>query len=156
MDKSDISAQRLMEIMYRIARRRQALFHGLLSRYGVTLHQFHLLLYMKDGGKTRVTDLSDMMMVSKPTASRMINTLCDKGLVRKKTDERDRRLVFLMLTAKGDRVLSEIQARQREMLSRLLGKMTVSEMRAFLETVEKIEVELAALPGKETTGGGKE
>jgi len=146
MDKSDISAQRLMEIMYRIARRRQALFHGLL----------HLLLYMKDGGKTRVTDLSDMMMVSKPTASRMINTLCDKGLVRKKTDERDRRLVFLMLTAKGDRVLSEIQARQREMLSRLLGKMTVSEMRAFLETVEKIEVELAALPGKETTGGGKE
>ncbi len=150
MDKSEADAQRMMQSFYRISRYHHALFHDLLSRYDVTLQQFHLLLNTKMHGKTRVTDLSEMMMVSKPTASRMINTLCDKGMVRKIADERDRRLVFLVLTSKGRRVVEEKQARQVELLARALGKMPAEETRAFLKTLEKVEGELAAVFREET------
>jgi DNA-binding MarR family transcriptional regulator len=155
MDKGESNAQQLMQAFYRIARSRHALFQDLLHRYDVTLHQFHLLLYMKMSGNIKVTDLSEKMLVSKPTASRMINTLSDKGMVKKRADDRDRRLVFIVLTSKGERVVEEVQARQRELLSRVLGKMPASEMKVFLETLERIEGELAAIAREEAGGGGK-
>ena len=155
MDKTEASAQRLMQAFYRIARSRHAIFQDLLSHYGVTLHQFHLLLYMKASGRTKVTDLSEMMMVSKPTASRMINTLCDKGMLKKKADDQDRRLVFLVLTPRGKRVVEEMQARQREFISRILSRMPAAEMKAFLETIEKIEGEFAEMSRQELREGGE-
>jgi DNA-binding MarR family transcriptional regulator len=155
MEKSEIDAQRLMHVLYRIARSRHTLFQEMLSRYGVTLHQFHLLLHMKASGKISVTELSDMMMVSKPTASRMAHTLCDKGLVSRKADDLDRRLVHLALTPKGEKVVGEIQARQRERLARILGKVPASEMKAFMNTVEKIEGGLAAIAQEDARGGKK-
>jgi DNA-binding MarR family transcriptional regulator len=156
MDKGEANAQRLMQAFYRVARSRHTLFQDLLASYDVTLHQFHLLLYMKASGKTRVTDLSDMMLVSKPTASRMINTLCDKGMLKKRADNRDHRLVLLVLTPKGERIVEEMQARQRELLSRVLGKMPAAEMNAFMETMEKIESELAVLSRQEAGREGRE
>ncbi len=155
MEKSEIDAQRLMQVLYRMARSRQALFKEMLLTYGVTLHQFHLLLHMKASGKIRVTELSDLMMVSKPTASRMVHTLCDKGLVSRKADDQDRRLVYLALTPSGEKVVGEIQTRQRERLARILAKVPASEMKAFLNTVEKIESELGAISQEDAKGGKK-
>lgn len=102
MEKGDADAQRLMLAFYRVGRSRHAILRDLLSRHEVTPQQFHLLMYIKASGTARVTDLSAMMMVSKPTASRMINTLCDKGMIRKRADEKDRRLVYLDLTPGAD------------------------------------------------------
>jgi len=138
MDQSELEAQRLLQEFYRITRSRHALFRNLLSRYGVTLQQWHLLMHMKAREKMRVTDLSEMMLVSKPTASRMLNTLCDKGLARKKMDSKDRRLVYVELTPKGRRVVGDAHVKQREMVSRVLAKMDEDETRAFLHTMEKI------------------
>ena len=134
MDQSELDAQRLLQEFYRIARSRHVLFRNLLSRYGVTLQQWHLLMHMKTREKMRVTDLSEMMLVSKPTASRMLNTLCDKGLARKKTDNKDRRLVYVELTPKGKRVVGDAHVKQREMISKVLAKMDEDETQAFLRS----------------------
>jgi len=152
MDQSEADAQRLLQNFYRIARSRHVLFRELLARYGVTLHQFHLLMYMKGAGKLRVTDLSQMMLVSKPTASRMLNTLCEKGFARKKLDSDDRRLVYMELTSKGEQVLAEVHARQRDMVSRVFGKMRRDERQAFVRTMEMIADELTSQIREEGKG----
>jgi DNA-binding MarR family transcriptional regulator len=154
MENGEVSTQRLMEAFYRMAKGRHALFQDLLHDFEVTPHQFHLLTYMQASGKVRVTDLSGMMLVSKPTASRMLNTLCEKGLAKKGADRCDRRLVYLQLTHKGQRVVEEVQARQKEILSRILEKMPEDKMRTFLETLERIIVELAAVSREDTEKGG--
>ncbi|MBN2027137.1 MAG: MarR family transcriptional regulator [Actinobacteria bacterium] len=138
MDQSELNAQLLLQEFYRIARSRHLLFRNLLSRYGVTLQQWHLLLHMKTREKVRVTDLSEMMLVSKPTASRMLNTLCEKGLARKKTDSKDRRLVYVEITSKGKKVVEDAHAKQREMVSKVLAQMDEDETQVFLRTMEKI------------------
>lgn len=153
MAKREENAQRLMQALYRIARSRHTLSENLLSRYGVTLHQFHLMMYMKASGAIRVTDLSDRMMVAKPTASRMINTLEEKGMVEKKADDSDRRLVVLVLTPKGERAVEEMKARQKEFLAKVFDKIPAGEMAAFVDTMERIEGELTALSRGEAAGG---
>ena len=155
MEKSEVNAQRLMEAFYRMAKGRHALFQDLFSDHGVTPHQFHLLTYIKASGKVRVTDLSGMMLVSKPTASRMLNTLCEKGLAKKGADQCDRRLVYVQLTSKGQRLVDEVQTRQKEILSKVLVRMPEDDMRTFLETMERIIAELAAMSREDAERGGK-
>ena len=145
MKKSEENAQRLMQDFYRITRSRHVLFHELLSRNDITMHQFHLLLYMKSSGKTKVTDLGQKMLVSMPTASRMLNTICDKGLAKKTRDDRDRRLTYVELTRKGERVVEQVHARQREVLAQVMEEIPDGEVEAFLATMEKIAEQLTAL-----------
>ncbi len=154
MEELSADTERFMTALYRIGRYRHALFGELLSRHGVTLQQFHLLMHMKAGRRARVTDLSEMMMVSKPTASRMINTLCERGMLRKRADGGDRRLVFLELTPRGRRVAEEKEAWQMEMVARMQGKMDAAEMEALLGALEKVEQVLAAIWAEKSPGGG--
>lgn len=152
MKKSEENAQRLMQDFYHMARSRHVLFHDLLSHNGITMHQFHLLMYMKSSGRMKVTDLGQMMLVSMPTASRMLNTLCDKGLARKTRDDKDRRLTYVELTSKGERVVAQVHDRQREVLTEVIDRMPAGEMEAFLATMEKIADELMSLM-RDTRGG---
>ncbi len=154
MDRDEMNAQRLMRDLYRMIRSRHTLFREVLARNGVTLQQFHLLMHMKTSGRVRVTDLSEMMLVSKPTASRMLNTLCGKGLARKQADTRDRRSVHVRLTPRGERVVDEVHERQIEMLSRIMGKMDESEMEAFLASIGKIADGLCERAREGEAGGG--
>lgn len=138
MEKNEAFIQRLMQNLYRVARCRQAMFQDVLARYGVTLHQFHLLLHIDSSGQLKVTELSDKMLVSMPTASRMINALCELGLVRKKKTTSDRRSTYLELTAKGKRTMGDIHRQQMEMISRVLEKMPEEDLEAFLQVSERI------------------
>jgi DNA-binding MarR family transcriptional regulator len=138
-------AQRLMQNMYRIARCRQATFQDTLSRYGVTLHQFHLLLHVGSGKKVKVKDVSDKMLVSMPTASRMINALCDLGMVSKEKGQGDKRSTYLVLTNKGRKVVEDIRKRQLETITRIMERIPDKDRDDFLGIMERIADNWAAL-----------
>ncbi|MEE8351506.1 MAG: MarR family transcriptional regulator [Rhodospirillales bacterium] len=54
-----------------------------------------------------VRGLAEVMAVSKPAITRAVNRLSELGLVRRKTDEADRRSVFIQRTVKGSSFLRE-------------------------------------------------
>lgn len=155
MKKDEVFTQRLMQSIYRIARCRRAVFQDLLTDYGVTLHQFHLLMHMVSGKQVKVTDLSEKMLVSMPTASRMINTLCEMGLVTKNKNSSDRRSTYLELTRKGKRVVGEIRERQLAMFSGILEKMQEKDVETFLSVTERIASEWTVLLREERENGGE-
>ncbi|OFW70715.1 MAG: hypothetical protein A2V52_02870 [Actinobacteria bacterium RBG_19FT_COMBO_54_7] len=121
------------------------MFKDMLARYGVTLHQFHLLLHIRSSGHVKVTELSDKMLVSLPTASRMINSLCDLGLINKKKSAGDRRSTYLELTKKGEKVLADIHRQQKEMITKVLEVMPDEDMEIFLKVMEGIAEQWMAL-----------
>jgi DNA-binding MarR family transcriptional regulator len=154
MKESEGNAQRLMRDFQRMVRGRYALFHSLLSEYDVTMQQFHLLMFMQESGKVTVTDLGNMMLVSMPTASRMLNTLCNKGFVVKRRDGSDRRLIYAELTKEGQRVVREVHDMQLHALARLLDKVSAGEIEVFLATMEKIADELTYTLMEDQPGSG--
>jgi MarR family 2-MHQ and catechol resistance regulon transcriptional repressor len=144
MKRDEVFTQRLMQSLYHIARCRHATFQDFLSNYGVTLHQFHLLLHIRSGDKLKVMDVSNKMMVSMPTASRMINSLCEMGLMSKKKEAGDQRSTHLELTAKGKKIVKEIRQRQMEIISDILENIPEEDTETFLEVIEKIAEEWIA------------
>jgi len=83
----------------------------------LTLSQYGLLELLLDEDHARVRDLAEYAGVSAPTATRILDTLERRGLVRRRQSSEDRRGVSVTLTDRGRRALNErhawIRNRQR-------------------------------------------
>ena len=85
--------------------------HILVATQGVDLsmRQIAILLtvYLAPDEPT-VRGLSATLEISKPAVSRALDRLCDLGLVRRKTDQKDRRNVLVQRTVKGSVFLNDL------------------------------------------------
>jgi DNA-binding MarR family transcriptional regulator len=88
-----------------------------LEDYGVTHAQFHLLMVVKGRGQTNVTEISRLLMIAPPTASRMIEGLCTKGLLKKQKDASDHRVMRVSLTNKSKRLVTDLTERRARVLT---------------------------------------
>jgi DNA-binding MarR family transcriptional regulator len=93
------------------------IFRSVLEDYGVTHAQFHLLMVTKGRGKTTVTEISRLLMIAPPTASRMIEGLCAKGLLKKEKDASDHRITRVSLTGKSKRLVTDLTERRARVLT---------------------------------------
>jgi len=97
-----------------------AVFRKELEGHGITMPQAHMLKVVGQRGEVTVTELSHMMMIAAPTASRMINGLCGKGLLKKAKDRTDHRVSRVRLTGKSRRLLANIRDLQSEIFVEVL------------------------------------
>jgi DNA-binding MarR family transcriptional regulator len=84
---------------------------------GLTLSQYGLLELLEDRDSARVRELAEHAGVSAPTATRILDTLERRGLVRRNQTPEDRRGVSVTLTDRGREALIGqhvwLRARQR-------------------------------------------
>lgn len=107
------------------------------EKAGVTLSQWRILAVLQPGATTfaRVTEAT---AINKGLVSRSVRELQDMGLLKATETPDDARSITLGLTAKGQRLLKDVQplalARQRHLLSAL----TACERRAFYAAIDKL------------------
>jgi DNA-binding MarR family transcriptional regulator len=92
------------------------IFRSVLEDYDVTHAQFHLLMVIRGRGGTTVTEVSRLLMIAPPTASRMIDGLCAKGLLKKEKDASDHRVTHVSLTGKSKRLVTDLTERRARVL----------------------------------------
>lgn len=78
---------------------------------GVSQPQYNVLRILRGAGSRGLTcgGVSDRMVSRLPDASRLLDRMRDAGLIRKKSDKEDRRVVRVVLAAKGKRVLERLE-----------------------------------------------
>lgn len=80
------------------------------ARRGLTPQRYLLLLMIKgapDGSeRSTVTELALRLQVAKHTVTELVDRAETAGLVRRQVSDRDRRIAYLTLTAKGERQLA--------------------------------------------------
>jgi DNA-binding MarR family transcriptional regulator len=91
----------------------------------VTLPQYRALVVLRTRGSQRAADLAGLLDVTPSTASRMIERLVRKRLVRRARSKDDRRAVRVHLTAAGQQVVVEVTERRRAEIERILAQMPV-------------------------------
>lgn len=104
----------------------------------VTLAQYRALVVLSTRGPHRPGDLAERLGVTASTASRMVERLVRKGLVRRTRSSHDRRTVRVHLTEPGQCLVDEVIVRRREEIERILAQMpergrstVASALRAF-------------------------
>lgn len=113
-------AERYLHGIEKVVRGLVSVFRREAENYQVTWPQYHMLKIVKDREVTTVTELSNAMMVAAPTASRMVDALCEKKLVSKHRNREDHRVVNLKLTEKSRRIMDELVSGQTRVIMEVL------------------------------------
>jgi len=91
------------------------------------------------GGPVTIGDLAHAEHVSAPTMTRLILGMEQDGLVRRESDARDGRIVWLHPTAKGTRILHEGRDRRVNALAEQLAALPDRERRTLASASEILE-----------------
>lgn len=90
-------------------------------------------------GPCRITELATLEGVSQPSMSGVVSGLERAGLVERRRDPEDRRVVLVALTPAGLRYLQRRRESSVEMLAQLIGTLREEEAEAFFATVPVLE-----------------
>lgn len=68
----------------------------------------------------KVTDLLDILQITKQSLARVLRELIDSGFLEQRGDGRDRRVRLLFLTEKGRALADDLLARQQKLIAKAL------------------------------------
>ena len=110
------------------------------------LTRLHLAV-MGELGQNNMTmsELANTLMMTKPQLTHLVDSLVSQGIVERRPDEKDRRVINLALTEKGRALLKEMKLKVKENTKKRLASLTteeLSQMSTALETLRNIVIKL--------------
>ena len=110
-----------------------------LAKEDITHQQFNILRILRGSHPKPLSTLQirERMLDKMSDTSRIVDRLITKGLVKKGTCKSDRRLVDVMITDKGKKMLERLDERQDE-LDNIMGNLTEKEAATLSELLDKI------------------
>ncbi|RXF73556.1 MarR family winged helix-turn-helix transcriptional regulator [Hansschlegelia zhihuaiae] len=123
-----------------------------LAKYGFGRAHHRVLHFVDRNPGLRVTELLDILKITKQSLGRVLRELVDEGFIVQKEGEADRRQRLLHVTERGDRLARELARLQTRRVSRALataGAQEAEAVRRFLfEIIDPEErAKVAALTG---------
>lgn len=100
-------------LLYLLARVSHALsgeFHQQLRRRGVSVPVWRVLASLSGSRGETVTGLAEVCLLQQPTMTKLLDRMVRDGLVTRSQDTRDRRVVRVVLTEKGEALGVELTA----------------------------------------------
>jgi DNA-binding MarR family transcriptional regulator len=83
--------------------------------------------------------LAEAERIQRPTATRIVGRLEERGLVTRSTDPADGRVSFVATTSDGRALLKRIRSRKSEFLAKRLRQLTPAEQATLAEAAELLE-----------------
>lgn len=108
------------------------------NKSGLTRTQFFLMQSIWKSKQCRQTELAEMMDVKPSAITVIIDRLENNGYVIRKSDAKDRRVVLVELTKKGEETLEEVRLLRLDAINQLLSRLPKEEAEAFLLSFEKL------------------
>lgn len=79
-----------------------------LRPYGVSIHQWRVLCFLKLHGELRIGDISADTVMGQSTISRVVDQLEAKGYARRRPMPENNRVILVSLTESGDEVIETV------------------------------------------------
>lgn len=109
----------------------------------ITLPQFLILNFLHRNGVSKMTNLARFMDVSTPAMTGIVERLVREGYCERAYNPKDRRIINVKLTAKGNEVVRKINKQRRNMVIRIFGKISQLERSEYLRILMRIQEILA-------------
>jgi len=114
------------------------------NKHGITGVQLLSLRFVNHNNNCKTSDIADFLNVTPSDATRIIDILANKELIQRLNDEKDRRIIRIILTEKGKKIFKEINKEQIKKFSNILEKMEKKDaetllrgMKAFSKAIQE-------------------
>lgn len=109
-----------------------------LKPFDITVQQYNVLRILRGASKPISTsDIRERLLDKMSDTSRMVDRLCQKGLVIRSVCPSDKRLVDVTLSDAGEKLLADLDGMNNE-LDNILGSLSEEEARQLSDLLDKI------------------
>lgn len=98
----------------------------------LSLVHLHVLMQLVEDGPLPMRALADTLDVSQASATGIVDRMEQRGLVERRRDDDDRRVIRVALTEAGRQLIAGIATERRGHLTLLLDELTDEELAGFL------------------------
>ncbi|CAN5422800.1 hypothetical protein BH11BAC2_BH11BAC2_25230 [soil metagenome] len=128
-------------------------YAGVLSHMiepsGIDRYYSILLLIESEGRPLSQQFIADHLFTDKASMVRIMNYLLKAGMIHKIVNPDNRREFLISLSAKGTKILPEINAVIAELNKIVFKGITSNERKQFYQSIQKITTNLEQLPSKQ-------
>ena len=114
-------------------------FSPLLERTGLSMREIHVLLFLGNHpGQDTARDVTELRGLAKSQVSQAVEVLAGRGILARRADGEDRRVIHLEITETGLPLAREAQAVQAACGRRMLAGLNEEEQAVFLNLLERV------------------
>ncbi|MCB1412622.1 MAG: winged helix-turn-helix transcriptional regulator [Xanthobacteraceae bacterium] len=109
------------------------------AQYGLTRSQWAVLAKVDRTEGLKQTEVAELLEMQPITLTRLIDKLCDSGLLERRNDANDRRVNRLYLTKAARPLMTKLAALRAEIAATAFTGFTVPETHRLVEQLETIK-----------------
>src|SRR4051794_13719020 len=128
----------LLYLMARASHLVSSELHEELRRRGVGVAEWRVLASLVGSSGETVTGLAETCLLQQPTMTKLLDRMVRDGLVRRSQDTRDRRVVWMALTARGEMIASELVQAAKQHEAEVLARHPEAEAMAIKSLLRAI------------------
>lgn len=128
---------RLGEIIMEIARKLHVELDG-QNAPGITGSQFFVLRQICSRGRLTVSEVAEKLGVSLSAITALVDRLVKSGLVVRSRDGKDRRLVWLEATEKGEETMESCMEGRKKVVEKYFSRLPEEDLQKLIDVYEKI------------------
>jgi DNA-binding MarR family transcriptional regulator len=134
----------LVEMMFKVFRlmKDEMSFTNHLIHLSILQIQTLFFLNHLKNEKISMSDIAGYFTIELPSATSLVNKLCEQKLVQRTADTQDRRLVLISLTAEGKTLLELAMNQRRKKLEKMLSYLSGKEKRDLFNIIKTLNIKL--------------
>jgi homoprotocatechuate degradation regulator HpaR len=113
----------------------------MLADSNITEQQWRILRVLDEVGPLDASTLAERACLLLPSQTRIVQTLRDKGLVTRQTDQDDRRKQTVSITADGKKIIEDNREEARRIAAHIetvIGKETLKDLLVILDKFDDL------------------
>jgi len=137
---SPILEERAFIAILRAADRLERQVAELFKQFNLTPTQYNALRILRGGGPTGLAcnQIGDRMISRDPDTTRLLDRLKRRGLISRRRDQNDRRIIKTFITPAGLELLARMDRFVEQFHLRALGKVRKNDLRGLIGVLEKL------------------
>ena len=128
----------LLYLLARASHLISAEFHEQLRRRGISVPVWRVLASLVGSAGETVTGLAETCLLQQPTMTKLLDRMVRDGLVKRTQDTRDRRVVRVELTTRGEVIAAELVQAARHHEAEVLARHPEAEAMAVKSLLRAI------------------
>lgn len=104
----------------------------------ITLQQYITLNFLSSQNDAAMGAIAKCLRVSLPAATGVVDRLIRGGYAIRRGDPKDRRIVRISITPKGEEIVKRIIRQRKNMIIKVFGKISAKERGQYLNILKKI------------------
>lgn len=121
----------LLYLLARASHNLSAEFHSTLRRAGVSVPVWRVLATLSGSTPETVTGLAEACLLQQPTMTKLLDRMVRDGLVHRLPDARDRRVVRIEATERGEALVQDLLIAARQHEAQVLARFPDMDPSAF-------------------------